>query len=203
MSKRRKKNIDTVNTVNRIDKNIEIIAKNSEETNKNLDSLINSNKSKLTKTITIVTFLAALVTISGFTLKDLIKKNNADPQPQFEIYLSSEYSKIEANAHTDILATLNFDANAVSIAAYMDSDIDGDILKMERKNETEWHKKVRFEHTGIYKVVATATAPNGDIIEGYVEIEVVPPSEDMINQIIEMINGDFYTKEVGNPSRPF
>ncbi len=97
--------------------------------------------------------------------------------------MSSEYSKLKVNGPTDILATLNFDANAVSISAYLDSVIDGDILKMERKNETEWHKKVCFVHTGIYKVVATATASNGDIVEGYVEIEVVPSSEDIINQI--------------------
>lgn len=187
MSKRRKKNIDTVNTINRIDKNIETIAKNSEETNIKLSSLINSNKSKLTKIITVVTLIAALVTISGFTLKDLIQKFIGNPPQQYEIYLSSEYSKIESNANTDVLATLNFDAETVSIAAYLDSVIDGDILKMEQKNETEWHKKVRFEHTGIYKVVATATAPNGDTIEGYMEIEVVPSNGDIINQIFEMI----------------
>lgn len=187
MSKRRKKNINTVNAVNRIAKNIETITKNSEETNKKLSSLINSNTSKLTKILTVVTLIAALVTIGGFTLKDLMQKFIGNPPRQYEIYLSSEYSKIEANVNTDILATLNFDTETVSIAAYLDSVIDGDILKMEQKNETEWHKKVRFEHTGIYKVVATATAPNGDIIEGYIEIEVVPSNRDIINQIFEMI----------------
>ena len=183
MNKRRKKNINTVNAINKIDRNIETIAKNSEETNKKLGSLIDSNKSKLTKIITVVTLIAALVTISGFTVKDLIQKLIDSSPKQYEIYLSSEYSKIEINAKTDVLATLNFDAKDVRITAYLDSVKDGDILNMAQKSETEWHKKVRFEHAGIYKIVATATAPNGDVVEGYMEIEVVPSNADIFNHI--------------------
>lgn len=182
MSKRRKKNVHTTNAMNRIDGNIETIAKNSEEANKKLGSLINGNKSKLTKITAIVALLAALATISGFTLRDLIKTIAGDPPQQYEIYLSSEYYKLVVNADTDILATLNFNASSVSLAAYLNSDIDGDILEMNQKKETEWHKKVCFKHTGVYKVVATAIAPNGEIIEGYVEIEVIP-TENIINQI--------------------
>ena len=68
---------------------------------------------------------------------------------------------------------LNFDTDAISITGYLDSVKDGDTLNMIRKNETEWHIKVVFKSSGVYKVVATATAPNGDVIEGFIEIEVV------------------------------
>lgn len=187
MSKRRKKNIDVAEAMNKIDKNIETVVKNSEEANERLGSLVNNNKSNLAKIITVVTLLAALVTISGFTIKDIVKRIVGDPPKQYEIYLSSEYSKLEVKADTEMLATLNFDATSVSIAAYLNSVLDGDILEMEQKNETEWHHKVYFQNVGVYKVVATAIAPNGDVIEGYTEIEVIPP-ENRIDQIFEGIN---------------
>lgn len=41
--------------------------------------------------------------------------------------------------------------------------------------------------TGIYKVVVTATGPNGDITADYIEIEV-PPVEIIITQIFEGAN---------------
>lgn len=45
---------------------------------------------------------------------------------------------------------------------------------MNRKNSTEWGKKVIFNETGIHKIVAAATAPNVCVIEGAAEIEVIP-----------------------------
>ena len=44
-----------------------------------------------------------------------------------------------------------------------------------------------FEETGIYKVVATAIAPNGDIVEESIEIEVIP-TDDIFSQIFEGMN---------------
>lgn len=93
---------------------------------------------------------------------------------EYNVYLSSEYTKLKVNAETDLKATLNFDTDSISISAYLNSVIDGDTLFMTRNNETEWHKKVRFEHIGTYEVIATAVAPNGDIIENFIDIEVIP-----------------------------
>ena len=52
--------------------------------------------------------------------------------------------------------------------------MDGDTLSMIRNNETEWHKKVYFEHTGTYEIIATAIAPDGRTIENSIKIEVIP-----------------------------
>ena len=70
-------------------------------------------------------------------------------------------------------ATLNFETDEVTITAYLASG-KVDALTMDRKNSTEWGKKVIFNETGIHKIVATATAPNGCVIEGTTEIEVIP-----------------------------
>ena len=70
-------------------------------------------------------------------------------------------------------ATLNFEADEVSITAYLASG-KVDTLTMNRKNLTEWGKKVVFNETGIHKIVAAALAPDGRIIEGVTEIEVIP-----------------------------
>lgn len=45
---------------------------------------------------------------------------------------------------------------------------------MKQKNSTEWQAKVYFEEVGIYEIIATATASDGSIVKGTVEIEVVP-----------------------------
>ncbi len=70
-------------------------------------------------------------------------------------------------------ATLNFEHDEVSITAYLASG-KVDTLIMNRKNPTEWGKKVVFNETGIHKIVATAVAPDGRTIEGITEIEVIP-----------------------------
>lgn len=69
-------------------------------------------------------------------------------------------------------ATLNFDADEVSITAYLASG-KVDTLIMNRKNPTEWCKKVIFNETGIHKIVAVAVAPNGEEIKGSTEVEVI------------------------------
>ena len=146
MSKRRKKNADTTNTMNRMDKNIEVIAKNSAETNNNVAELVKNSRSKLP---IIISIIALFFTISGVSVYGIIKDFIKKP-PQYEIYLSSEYYTLEVNTNTDILATLNFDTSSISIAGYLNSVRDGKILEMKQKNETEWQRKVSFEHTGCY-----------------------------------------------------
>lgn len=68
MGKRRKRNPDTANAMSRIDKNIEIIAKNTDETNRNTAELAKNSKSKLP---IIISIIALIVTINGvFCLGD-------------------------------------------------------------------------------------------------------------------------------------
>lgn len=170
--------------MSRIDKNIETIAKNSDETNKNTAELVKSSKSKLT---VIISIIALVFTISGVSIWGIIEKIS-EASPQYELYLSSEYTKLKVKAETDITATLNFDTDSISITAYLNSIKNGDTLEMLQEDSTKWHKKVFFEETGIYKVVATATAPNGDIIEKSIEIEVIPTEGDIFSQILGNIN---------------
>lgn len=155
-------------TINAIDKNIEAITKNSEQTNEKIDQLIGINKSKLPIILTVIGLVISAIGV----FMDSNKRSINDPL-QYKIYLSSEYTKLKSYAETDVIAALNFDTSSVNITAYLDSVKSGDSLEMTQKNETEWHKKVFFEESGIYKVIATATAPNGDIIENSVEIEVI------------------------------
>ncbi|MCM1192879.1 MAG: hypothetical protein NC389_10680 [Acetatifactor muris] len=184
MSRRRKKNLNTADIISRMDKNIETIAQNSEEENKNTAELVKSSKSKLPIIISIITLI---VTVSGVSVWGIIEKITEKP-PQYELYLSSEYTKLKVKAETDITATLNFDADSISITAYLNSIKNGDTLEMIQESDTKWHKKVIFEETGTYKVVATATTPNGDIIEKFIEIEVIPTEGDIFSQIFESIN---------------
>ncbi len=180
-----------INTMKNIEDDINFIAKNSEQANKHMDELVKSSKSKLPTIISIIalfiTFIGVIVTFCDITVWELIQTSTKQT-PQYEIYLNSEYSKLKTYVETDITAILNFDTDSISITAYLDSIKDGDTLKMVQKNEIEWHKKVIFEKTGTYKVVATAMTPSGDIIENSIEIEVISPSGDIINQIYNYIN---------------
>lgn len=175
MSKRGQRSRRTDNVLNEINEGVQRLAENSDKTKEIMENDKN-HKPKLGMIVTIVTLLAALVTIGGFTIKDLIvniSEKTKEPMQQYKIYLSSEYTKLKVSSETDITAVLNFDTDAISITGYLNSVKDGDTLDMIRKNDTEWHKKVVFQNEGVYKVVATATAPNGDVIEGFIEIEVV------------------------------
>ena len=46
-----------------------------------------------------------------------------------------------------MIASLNFEANAVSITAHLASGKEATV-PLERKNTTEWQKKVEFEEIG-------------------------------------------------------
>ena len=122
----------------------------------------------------IIEILALIVTTIGVLIAYLQYKDSHVSQSEYKIYLSSEYTTLKVTAATDITATLNFDANSVSLSAYLDSVADGDTLLMTRNNETEWHKKVYFEHLGTYEVIATAVTPDGETVEASLEIKVIP-----------------------------
>ncbi len=102
---------------------------------------------------------------------------NSEP---YNIILFSEYSKITIYQETNMTATLNFEAESVTITAYLASG-KIDTLSMSKKNSTEWEEKVIFNETGIHEVVATATTPNGDVVENSIQIEVIPISLNNIN----------------------
>lgn len=103
------------------------------------------------------------------------------------IYLYSEYNPVELYVETEITATLNFETDAVAITAYLASGEES-TLPLERKNATEWQKKVQFTETGVHKVVVTAETSDGETIENSIEVEVIPLNIDIdmdtINQFL-------------------
>lgn len=101
----------------------------------------------------------------------------------YEIYLYSDYKRVEVGFQTDIIATLNFDTDSVNIDAYCDSIHNGDTVIMTQKNSSEWQAKVYFQETGTFEIVATAVAPDGNVLQGTVEIEVIPVGGNIMNQI--------------------
>lgn len=178
MRKKRNQEAKMTHSLNKIDESSHIIAKSTEKIAETLDNverntkaITKSNKSKLTIILTIVSLI---VTTLGLYIPYLQYKESHVAPSEYMIYLSSEYTKLKVNAETDLTATLNFDTNAVTISAYYNSVMDGDTLSMTRNNETEWHKKVYFEHTGTYEIISTAIAPNGKTIENSIKIEVIP-----------------------------
>lgn len=198
MRKRGNQNKETANAINRMDKNIETIAKNSVQTNQNVndiknntETLIKNNNSKLSTTMTIIGTTAAVIgtiaTVIGLivAIKSSLDKGvptepvTATLSPTiapYEIFLYPDYKRLKVYAETDITATLNFDTASVIINAYLDSVKNGDTVEMTQKNTNEWQAKIYFEEIGIFEVVATATAPDGSIIEKSVEIEVTSPA---------------------------
>lgn len=178
MKKKRNQEAKMTHYLNNIDENSQSIAKSTEKIAETLDNverntevIAKSNKSKLPIIIGIITLI---VTTLGVYIAYLQYKESHVASPEYTIYLSSEYTKLKVNVETDLTATLNFDTNTVTISAYLDSVIDGDTLSMIRNNETEWHKKVYFEHTGTYEIIATTIAPNGKAIENSIKIDVIP-----------------------------
>lgn len=94
------------------------------------------------------------------------------------IYLYSEYNPVELYVETEITATLNFETDAVAITAFLASGEES-TLPLERKNATEWQKKVQFTETGVHKVVVTAETSDGETIENSIEVEVIPLNIDI------------------------
>ncbi len=69
------------------------------------------------------------------------------PGTEYTIYLYPEYSTFDITTKVDMIASLNFEANAVSITAHLASGKEATV-PLERKNTTEWQKKVEFEEIG-------------------------------------------------------
>ena len=171
----------------------EKIEENTERINEKLDDVKNNTASKVG---TIIAIIGVLATISGISIADIIAdRKNADaasesvfedesesepetesePEPEYTIYLYPEYSKFNVGFKVDMTASLNFEADAVSITAHLASG-EEDTVKLKRKNTTEWQNKVEFDEVGVHEIVVSATAPNGEVIENSVEVEVTPIS---------------------------
>lgn len=151
-----------------IDSKLDIIRRDTDEIKK-------ISKSKFPMILSVV---GLIITVSGVSIVWLI--NLFTPAPENQITLFSEYSKITIYQETNMIATLNFEADSVSITAYLASG-KSDTLPMSRKNSTEWEEKVIFNETGTHKIVAEATAPDGSVLEDTIEIEVIPVSFENIN----------------------
>ena len=180
-----KKDEEIIIKNNNNDKILNEYKKNINDIKNNTDILVKNTNAKLS---TIIALIAAVATIIGTisTIVGIIISNRnsppggispyaptATPAPSYTIYLYPEYKKLKIGAETDITATLNFDTDFVSINAYLNSSPNGETVKMVQKTSSEWQAKIYFEETGIFEVIATATAPDGTIIEGTVEIEVI------------------------------
>lgn len=100
------------------------------------------------------------------------------PESEYKIYLYPEYSTFYIGMQIDMTASVNFETDAVIITAYLASGRE-DTVSLERKNTTEWQKKVEFTETGVHEIVVTATAPNGEVIENSIEVKVIPVGIDM------------------------
>lgn len=195
MSKTGKQNRDTKNVIREINENIKVIAENTEQTNNTVSNIkgntdewgkgSNPKFSKISQIIAmaagITTIIVGIITvIVMFIPKDnsptegLVNESTIHPTrtEPYEIYLYPEYRSFEVGFHNDMTASLNFDTDSVSITAYLNSVKNGDTVIMQQKNATEWQTKVKFMEPGTFEVIATATAPDGTIVEGSVEVEV-------------------------------
>lgn len=201
MGRNRKTDRELKSTLDVVKESAQTIAKNTEQTNEKLDDMksdigkiTESSTSKLPVIIAIITLLVAFSGISVIGVYDRWKSktqsevgnanDESEAEPEYKIYLYAEYSTFNKGMKIDMTASLNFETDAVSITAHLASGGE-DTVPLERKNETEWQKKVEFTELGIHEIVVSATAPNGKVIENSIEVEVTPVSIDMesINQL--------------------
>lgn len=82
-----------------------------------------------------------------------------------------EYNKFSKGMKIDMMASLNFETDAVNITAHLASGGE-DTVPLERKNKKEWQKKVEFTEVGIHEIIVSAVAPNGEVIKNCVEVKV-------------------------------
>lgn len=193
---RRKDHINKVSdTLADINKGVQTLAETSGKTGEklddikyNTDELVRGSRAKLPLIVAIIGVVVAIIgiiiSIVKPTAESLSDISGTDTTTSaYEIYLYSDYKRIEVGFQTDIIATLNFDTDSVNIDAYLDSVHNGDTVIMTQKNLSEWQAKVYFQETGTFEIVATATAPDGNVIEGIVEIEVIPVGGNIMDQI--------------------
>ncbi len=189
-------------TLTDINKGVQTLAETSGKTGEKLDDikcntdvLVRSNRAKLPLIVAIISAVATIIgtiaTIIGILISNVkpIAESPSDisgtdtTTSAYEIYLYSDYKRVEVGFQTDITATLNFDTDSVYIDAYLDSVHNGDTVIMTQKNSSEWQARVYFQEIGNFEIVATAIAPDGTIIEGTVEIEIIPVGGNIVDQI--------------------
>lgn len=215
MGRNRRTDRELKNTLNAIKESSQTVAENTRSTNEKLDDMKSdvaeirdSSTSKLPIIIAVITLLVAISGVSVVGIIDRMKakteseaENTVDavngaesvsepepePEPEYEIYLYPEYSTFNIGVEIDMTATLNFETDAVNITAHLASGGE-DTLELYRKNTTEWQTKVVFNETGVHEIVVSAVAPDGEIIENSIEVEVTPISididMDLINQLL-------------------
>ena len=98
-------------------------------------------------------------------------ENMENPESEYKIYLYPEYNKFSKGMKIDMMASLNFETDAVNITAHLASGGE-DTVPLERKNKKEWQKKVEFTEVGIHEIIVSAVAPNGEVIKNCVEVKV-------------------------------
>mgnify|MGYP001127063751 CR=1 FL=1 len=204
MGRNRKQNKELQNALNNINESSRTVAENTGQISEKLDDIKNvtekSSKSKIPLISLIVAIITLLVAVGGLSvvdvyhrLKSVAEVEEADmeeesgvKEPEYEIYLYSEYSKVKVGVETEMTATLNFEADEVTITAFFESG-GKETMQLNRKSTMEWQKKVYFDKLGVHEIIVTATAPNGEIAENSIEIEVIPISidVDMINQFLD------------------
>lgn len=195
---------DMGSDIDAIKGNSQTVAENTGRTNDKLDDIKNdvteirkNTASKLSVIIAIIGVIVAIIgviaSISGISIVDIIsgKKTTdavSEQEAEYKIYLYPEYSKFSIYAEVDMTASLNFETDAVNITAHLASGKE-ESVPLEQKNSEEWQKKVIFDEVGVHEVVVAATAPNGEVIENSIEVEVTPVSigmdidMDAINQL--------------------
>lgn len=149
---------------------------------KNAPKKNKEKKGKINIASLIISAVATFCTISGITIFSVyndVTSGKYVTEPN-SIILFSEYSKITIYQETNIIATLNFETDSVSITAYLASG-KSDTLSMNQKNSTEWEEKVIFNETGTHKIVATAIDCDGNEISDTISIEVIPMSINLEN----------------------
>lgn len=168
---------DSSKSIEENTKDISEKLKNNNEENDNENS---TKIEKWKKIIKIIEIISVIFSICGISICSIYKEV-VDKKPiQYEIYLYSEYSKVTLYQETNMTATLNFEADSVSITANLASG-NTDTLEMNRKNSNEWEKKVIFNETGVHQIVVTTMTPDGDILKNSIEVEVVPISFNFFN----------------------
>lgn len=204
VGRNRKQNKELQSTLNNISESSRTVAENTGQINEKLDDIKSvtekGSKSKIPLISLIVAIITLLVAVGGLSVVDVydrlksgaeveetdMEAGFAAKEPEYEIYLYSEYSKVNVGVETEMTATLNFEADEVTITAFFESG-GKETMQLNRKSTMEWQKKVYFDKLGVHEIVVTATAPNGEVVENSIEIEVIPISidMDMINQLLD------------------
>lgn len=184
MAKRKFHKNQTDSSIREMKEHLQDIAKSSEkleDIRSSTEELVKNSGKKLPLVISIIamaaTVIATIVAVMAYgkpASKDIENEAAAGTEkPAYELYLCPEYGKLKVGAQTKITAKLNFNASAVTLDGYLNSVKNGDTVEMNQKDSGEWQATVNFEEPGIFKVVATATAPDGTKVEGSVKIDVI------------------------------